>query len=70
VEFTTSYVRLTHETKVYDLYVAGYPEPPALKDPKEMTKFIGYALQHSTGGSGCSVERAVSDAGACYGYGK
>jgi hypothetical protein len=70
VEFTTGYVRLTYDSKVYDLYVAGYPEPPALKDPKSTTRFVGYALQHSSGGSGCSVERAMSDAGACYGYGK
>ena len=70
VEFTTGYVRLTYDSKVFDLYVAGYPEPPALKDPKSTTRFIGYALQHSSGGSGCSVERAMSDAGACYGYGK
>jgi hypothetical protein len=70
VEFTDGYVRIKHDSKVYDLYVAGYPEPPALKDAKDMTKFIGYALQHSTGGSGCTVERAMSDAGACFQYGK
>ena len=70
VEFTTSYVRLTYDSKVFDLYVAGYPEPPALKDPKDTTRFIGYALQHSSGGSGCSVERAATDAGACFNYGK
>lgn len=70
VEFTTGYVRLTYDSKVYDLYVVGYPEPPALTNPKSTMKFIGYALQHSSGGSGCSVERALSDAGACYNYGK
>ena len=70
VEFTDGYVRLKHESKVYDLYVAGYPEPPTLTDARDMTKFIGYALQHSSGGSGCTVERALSDAGACYQYGK
>ena len=70
VEYTTGYVRLTQDSKVYDFYVAGYPEPPALQDAKDMTRFVGYALQHSSGGSGCSVERALTDAGACYGYGK
>lgn len=70
VEYTTGYVRLTYDSKVFDLYVAGYPEPPALKDVKDMTKFVGYALQHSSGGSGCSVERALTDAGACFDYGK
>jgi hypothetical protein len=70
VEYTTGYVRLTYASKVFDLHVAGYPEPPALKDATDMTKFIGYALQHSSGGSGCSVERAMNDAGACYNYGK
>lgn len=70
VEFTDSYVRLTHESKVYDLYVAGYPEPPAVTGQKSTTKFVGYALQHSTGQSGCNLERAMTEPGACYNYGK
>lgn len=68
VEFTDSYVRVKYETKVWDLHVAGYPEPPVLQ--MDTTKFIGYALQHSSGDSGCNVERAMKDAGVCYGYGK
>jgi hypothetical protein len=68
VEFTDSYVRVRYESKVWDLYVAGYPEPPAV--PMDTTKFIGYALQHSSGDSGCNMERAMSDAGVCFGYGK
>ena len=68
VEFTDSYVRVKYESKVWDLYVAGYPEPPALQT--DTTKFIGYALQHSSGDSGCSTERAMKDAGVCFGYGK
>ena len=70
VEFTEGYVRLTYESKVFDLYVAGYPEPPAVTGTKHTTKFIGYALQHSSGSSGCSMERAMSEPGACFGYGK
>lgn len=70
VEFTDGYVRLMYDKKVFDLYVAGYPEPPALKEERPTTKFIGYALQHSSGTSGCNMERAMSDAGACFGYGK
>lgn len=68
VEFTEGYVRVKYESKVWDLYVAGYPEPPALQ--MNTTKFIGYALQHSSGDSGCNLERAMQDAGVCYGYGK
>jgi hypothetical protein len=70
VEFTDSYVRLTYESKVFDLYVAGYPEPPAVTGTKDMTKFVGYALQHSSGSSGCSLERAMTEPGACFEYGK
>lgn len=70
VEFTDGYVRLTYDTKVVDLYVAGYPEPPAVTDRKDMTKFVGYALQHSSGTSGCNLERAMTDAGTCFGYGR
>jgi len=68
VEFTEGYVRVKYESKVWDLHVAGYPEPPALQ--MDTTKFIGYALQHSSGDSGCSIERAMKDAGVCFGYGK
>lgn len=68
VEFTDGYVRVKFESRVWDLYVAGYPEPPAVQ--MDTTRFIGYALQHSTGDSGCNVERALKDAGVCYGYGR
>ncbi len=70
VEFTDGYVRLTYDTKVVELYVAGYPEPPAVPGNKDITKFVGYALQHSSGTSGCNLERAMTDAGACFGYGR
>lgn len=69
VEYTNSYVRLTYDSKVFDLYVAGYPEPPAPKKKASMTRYVGYALQHSTGSSGCSVERAMKDASSCFKYG-
>jgi hypothetical protein len=68
VEFTDGYVRVTFDKKVYDLYVAGYPEPPAAKH--ETTRFIGYALMHSTGSSGCNLEGALADAGKCFQYGR
>jgi hypothetical protein len=68
VEFTDGYVRVKYDSKVVDLYVAGYPEPPVVES--STTKFIGYALVHSSGDSGCSLERAMKDAGPCYNYGK
>jgi hypothetical protein len=68
VEYTDGYVRVTYDKKVYDLYVAGYPEPPAAQHAT--TKFIGYALMHSTGTSGCNLEGALLDASACFQYGK
>jgi len=68
IEFTDGYVRVKYDSKIYDLYVAGYPEPPAVE--ASTTKFIGYALQHSSGDSGCNMDRAMKDAGVCYGYGK
>lgn len=68
IEFTDGYVRVKNDKKVFDLYVAGYPEPPIVE--LSTTKFIGYALVHSSGDSGCDLERAMKDAGVCYGYGK
>ena len=68
VEFTEGYVRVTYDKKVYDLHVAGYPEPPAIE--QATTKFVGYALMHSSGTSGCNVENALTDAGTCFEYGK
>ena len=70
VEFTDAYVRVTYNDQVFDLYVAGYPEPPEAPGQSDTTKFIGYTLMHSSGTSGCNVDGAVTDAGKCYGYGK
>jgi hypothetical protein len=68
--FTDGYVRIASADKVYDLQVAGYPEPPAAPEHTNVTTLIGSALMHSKGKSDCSLERAEeNDAGACYQYG-
>ncbi len=68
--FTDGYVRITSDKKVYDLQVAGYPDPPAPPKESQVTTLIGSALMHSKGDSGCSIQRAhEQDAGACYSYG-
>lgn len=70
VEYTESYVRVTYAQHVIDLWVAGYPEPPAAPEQTDSTKFIGSSLLHSSGDSGCTLERALRDAGVCFGYAK
>lgn len=69
--FTDGYVRVSSKNVVYDLQVAGYPDPPAAPKDSEVMTMIGSALMHSSGDSGCNIERAHErDAGACYAYGK
>jgi hypothetical protein len=69
--FTDGYVRLTSDKVVYDLQVAGYPDPPAAPKDSEVVTMIGSALVHSSGDSGCDIQRAhEKDAGACYAYDK
>ena len=69
--FTDGYVRVTSEKVVYDLQVAGYPDPPAAPKDSEVVTMIGSALVHSSGDSGCDIQRAhEKDAGECYAYGK
>jgi hypothetical protein len=69
--FTDGYVRLTSANVVYDLQVAGYPDPPAAPKDSEVVTMIGSALVHSSGDSGCDIQRAhEKDAGACYAYDK
>ncbi|HEU4887626.1 MAG TPA: hypothetical protein VFV49_07065 [Thermoanaerobaculia bacterium] len=69
--FTDGYVRVTSENLVYDLQVAGYPDPPAAPKDSEVVTMIGSALVHSSGDSGCDIQRAhEQDADACYAYGK
>jgi hypothetical protein len=71
VEFTDAYVRLTSENRLYDLHVAGHPEPPAAPKELRAVRFIGYALQHSTGDGRCTLTQArEGDVGACYEYGQ
>ncbi|HEX8618135.1 MAG TPA: hypothetical protein VF911_11165 [Thermoanaerobaculia bacterium] len=68
--FTDGYIRITSKNAVYDLQVAGYPDPPAPPKELQVTTLIGSALMHSKGESGCSIQRAhEQDAGACYKYG-
>jgi hypothetical protein len=70
VVFSGSYVRVTADQKLYDLQVAGYPEPPEAPEDSDLVTLIGYALVHSSGDSGCNLERAHNaDAGACFAYG-
>lgn len=71
IVFTDGYVRVTSEKLIYDLQVAGYPDPPAAPKDSEVVTLIGSALMHSEGDSGCDIQSAHSkDAGACYAYGK
>ena len=69
--FTDGYVRVSSDKLVYDLQVAGYPDPPAAPKDSEVVTLIGSALMHSSGDSGCDIQRAhEKDAGVCYAYGK
>ena len=69
--FTDGYVRVSSDKFVYDLQVAGYPDPPAAPRGSQIVTMIGSALMHSTGDSGCDIQSAhEKDAGACYAYGK
>jgi hypothetical protein len=69
--FTDGYVRVSCEKSVYDLQVAGYPDPPAAPTDSKVVTLIGSALTHSSGDSGCDIQRARDkDAGACFAYGR
>jgi hypothetical protein len=69
--FTDGYLRVTGEEKVYDLQVAGFPEPPAVPGDRKQLTLIGSSLTHSVGNSGCDLDKASGDeAGVCFGYGQ
>jgi hypothetical protein len=69
--FTDGYVRVTSDGTIYDLQVAGYPDPPAAPKDSKVVTLIGSALMHSSGDSGCDIQRAhEKDADSCYAYGK
>lgn len=71
LSFTDGYVRVSSAKKVFDLQVAGYPDPPKAPRGSVVVTLIGSALHHSQGDSGCDIQRAhEKDAGACYSYGK
>lgn len=71
VEFSDGYVRVTSGERVFDLQVAGYSGVPAPPAGSRVTTLIGYALTHSSGDSGCDVDRAYGgDAGDCFSYGR
>jgi len=69
--FTDGYLRVASGDRIYDLQVAGYPDPPAAPQGIDVVTLIGSALMHSSGDSGCDIQRASEkDAGACFAYGK
>lgn len=69
--FTDSYLRVLGTSKVYDLQVAGYPDPPKMTGDRKKTTLIGSALTHSQGDSGCTLDKAEKEeAGSCYSYGR
>jgi hypothetical protein len=69
--FTDGYVRVTSDKQIYDLQVAGYPDPPKAPKGSQIVTMIGSGLLHSSGDSGCDIQSAhEKDAGACYAYGK
>mgnify|MGYP003578102691 FL=1 len=70
--FTEGYLRVSGgDNVVYDLQVAGYPEPPAAPKDSEVITLIGSALMHTSRVSDCDIERAhEKDAGTCYAYRK
>ena len=71
IEYAGGYVRVTGDGKVYVLQVAGHPEPPAAPSDQDLVTLIGSDLVHSSGDSGCDLERAHErDAGACFAYGR
>ncbi len=70
VVFTDGYVRISSERRVYDLQVAGYPDPPPTPNDAAVTTLIGNSLVHSKGDIDCTIDRANgNDAAACYSYG-
>lgn len=70
IVFTDGYLRVVSDKQIFDLQVAGFPDPPAAPKGSDVVTLIGSALMHSAGDSGCNIERAhEKDAGACYAYG-
>ena len=69
VEFTDGYVRVISDKKMYDLQVAGYPDPPDAPAGSEVVTLIGSALTHSDGDTKCDIRRAhEGEAEGCYQY--
>jgi|GEM_PF-3857375 len=71
VEFTDGYVRVMCDKKLYDLQVAGYPDPPDAPAGSEVVTLIGSALTHSDGDAKCDIRHAQEgEAESCYQYGR
>jgi hypothetical protein len=71
VQFKDGYVRVISAARVYDLQVAGYPDPPPADSGSRVVTLIGYSLINSSGDSGCDVQSAFErDAGICFSYGR
>jgi hypothetical protein len=72
VEHDDGYVRIAAgDGRIYDMVVAGYPDPPKTPADSRVVTLIGYSIVQSSGDSGCTIDRAhEQDAGTCYAYGR
>lgn len=62
VMFDDGYVRLiTGDNTIYELYVAGYPEPPAAPEKAKVVRFTGYGITHRTGETRYELAKAEKD---------
>ena len=61
VMFDDGYVRLFTADTIYELYVAGYPEPPAAPEKAKIVRYTGYGITHRTGETRYELAKAEKD---------
>ena len=61
VMFDDGYVRLFTDGTIYELYVAGYPEPPAMPKDAKVVRYTGYGITHRTGETRYNIAKAEHD---------
>lgn len=61
LEFSDGFVRASEGGRMYELFVAGYPEPPAVPGEMHVVRYTGFGITHRQGETKYDIDKARTD---------
>lgn len=61
LEFADGFARASEDQRMYELFVAGYPEPPAVEGETHVVRYTGFGITHRQGETKYNIDKARTD---------